>query len=234
VIEARSFRGRPIAGNSDPLLILRDNMQQLPRRCNCLLRFLASKSRCKQTKLLHEGKRISFTGGKLDRPGLRRRRLGGGPWHAQRMENQLIRVVQFAGSDSNFVRVIDALVPSDTPILVADQAAAMFAAPNRRDNDCCERLGHPRTRLCPSGILVYQRCIAGGAALGVLCAPEKWTAVSKITSVCDPLWGPAPPREGKGLHSRMQNVFEKRRLADGDLRSRKKKSHLRYKELTGG
>jgi hypothetical protein len=33
-----------------------------------------------------------------------------------------IRVVQLAWSDGNFVGVVDALVPSDTPILVADQA----------------------------------------------------------------------------------------------------------------
>jgi hypothetical protein len=43
------------------------------------------------------------------------------------MENQAVRVVEFARFDSNLVGVKDSLVPGDAPLLMADDAGAVLA-----------------------------------------------------------------------------------------------------------
>jgi len=77
------------------------------------------------------------------------------------MENQLTRVVQFARSDGNFVGVIDALVPDDTAILVADKAGAVFATRIGVITVAMKDRGIRQHDLALEGFLVYLRWITG-------------------------------------------------------------------------
>jgi len=80
-------------------------MQQLPNRCNYLLRFRALPICCKETKVLLPRRELWLVADTLNRTGPRSDELGTGPVHVQRVEDQTIGELKSAGVDDDLVCV---------------------------------------------------------------------------------------------------------------------------------